>query len=414
MKYKILLAAFSFTFLFNATAQKTTGTAYAITSEKQGQFVWTEVKLIDLNTGAVVQSIFENSKASYNVFDVRTGKQVRIKDDKGMITDNSKLPFSSFSAACAYDKKHNRLYYTPMFINQLRYIDMDAKTPKIYYFEGENLSTATDLNNDANHITRMVIAADGNGYALNNDATHLIRFTTGRKPTITDLGGLIDDPQNGKVSIHNKCSSWGGDLIADAYGDLYLISAFHSIFKIDINNKMATYLGGIEGLPSKFTTNGAVIDNEGSLIVSSANSVEGYYKVDMKSLKAVKIDTKQNVFNTSDLANGNFAFQKEVDQQTATRLISRSIVHNENIGVYPNPVNEGVFRVSFENKEAGRYNIQLVDLLGRVLTQKQITVTGEGQVAEFELSGQISKGMYLVKVLNAGKKTVYADKIIVE
>ena len=34
-------------------------------------------------------------------------------------------PFSTYSAACAYDKKHDRLYYTPMGIAQLRYIRLN-------------------------------------------------------------------------------------------------------------------------------------------------------------------------------------------------------------------------------------------------------------------------------------------------
>jgi hypothetical protein len=81
----------------------------------------------------------------------------------------------------AYDKKHERLYYTPMGINQLRYIDLKAKTPTVYYFEDEAFGTVSSFGDAPNQITRMVIASDGNGYALTNDANHLIKFTTGKK-----------------------------------------------------------------------------------------------------------------------------------------------------------------------------------------------------------------------------------------
>jgi len=43
----------------------------------------------------------------------------------------------------------------------------------------------------------MVIASDGNGYGLSNDANHLIRFTTGKNPTISDLGAISDDAKMG-------------------------------------------------------------------------------------------------------------------------------------------------------------------------------------------------------------------------
>ena len=77
----------------------------------------------------------------------------------------------------------------------------------------------------------MVIASDGYGYAMTNDATQLIRFSTGKKPAITDLGTIVDDPANKAISIHNSCSSFGGDMIADDNGNLYVFSARNNIFK---------------------------------------------------------------------------------------------------------------------------------------------------------------------------------------
>ncbi len=411
MRYRILLTLCAFFSLLVATAQKKNNNAYAITSEKQGQFVWTEVKLIDLNTGQVLQSVFENNRSAYQVYNARTGNNIQVKDEKGMITNREKQPFATFSAAAAYDKKHNRLYYTPMFINQLRYIDLNAKSPKLYYFEGENFSTTTNLNDEANHITRMVIASDGNGYALSNDGNHFVKFTTGKKPQITDLGALQDDPKNGRISVHNRCTSWGGDMIADASGNIYMLSAYHSIFKIDVRNKVATYMGGISGLPDKFTTNGAVIDNEGNLIVSSANSTDGYYRVNMNDWTAIKMNNGNPVFNASDLANGNFAFETKMER---TPLIQPRTSGVSIISIYPNPVSEGAFRVSFDSKELGRYDIQLVDLLGRRIATKTVTIGNEGQVVEFPVSEKLSKGLYMVKVLNNSKRTVHAQKIIIE
>jgi hypothetical protein len=411
MRYRILLTLCALFSLLVATAQKNQNKAYAITSEKQGQFVWTEVKLIDLNTGQVLQSVFENNRSAYQVYNARTGNGIQVKDEKGMITNKQKQPFSTFSAACAYDKKHNRLYYTPMFINELRYIDLSAKAPKLYYFEGETLSNAKDLNDEANHITRMVIASDGNGYALSNDGNHFVKFTTGRKPQITDLGTLQDDPKNGRISVHNRCTSWGGDMVADASGNIYMMSASRSIFKIDVRNRIATYIGAISGLPDKFTTNGAVIDNEGNLIVSSANSTDGYYRVNMNDWTSIKINSGSQVFNASDLANGNFAFETKLER---IPLIERRTGTESKISVYPNPVSEGAFRVSFDSKEIGRYDIQLVDLLGRRIATKTVNIGNEGQVVEFPVSEKLSKGLYMVKVLNNSKRTVHAEKIIIE
>lgn len=411
MKYRILLTITALFSILLASAQKVAKQAYAITASTKGSFVWTEVKLLDLSSGEVVQSIYDTKQSNFTVTQARTGQAIKVKDDKGVVTDNNKLPFSTFSAACAYDKQHNRLYYTPMFVNELRYIDLGAKSPSIAYFEGEALSTAKDLNNEANHITRMAIAVDGQGYGLSNDGNHFVKFTTGRKPVITDLGALEDNPANGSISIHTKPTSWGGDMIADALGNLYVISASRYVFKVDINTKQATYISTINDIPATFTTNGAAVVADDKLIVSSANSVEGYYEVDMNSWKAIKLPNGGNVYNASDLANGNLAFEG-ARTTTIPAFITRETVRNDKIALYPNPVTKDMFRVSF-NTEAGRYNIQLVDLSGRLVSQKIVSIGYEGQVAEVPLSAKLSKGMYLVKVVDNAKKTVYANQLMV-
>lgn len=415
MRHKILLTSCAISLILSAAAQKKQTLAFAITSAEKTTFQWTDVKLVDVNTGALVRTIFDSKQAptAYKVFHARSGQQITVGDQQNVVRDPNALPFNTMSAALAFDKKHNRLYYTPLYINQLRYIDLNSKEPKVFYFENEALSAVGQIQNEANHITRMVIASDGNGYAMSNDGNHFVRFTTGKKAVISDLGKLNDDAEN-TVSIHDRKTSWGGDMVADASGNLYVISAYHHVFKVNIKSRTAAWQGKIEGLPGNFTTNGAVVDAEGDLVVSSANSSDNYFKVDMSSWKATKLDASGKVFNSSDLANGNFAFEPRM--QAVPKLLDRAIVRNDRISLFPNPVSpsEGRFRVSFHNRQLGRYDIQLVDLTGRLLSTKTVTIANEGQVVEIDLRGSLANGTYLVKVLNYGKKTVFADKLIVE
>lgn len=411
MKYKILpLLLFV---ALAAQAQQKQKLAFAITSSQQGHYAWTDIRLIDLNTGVVVNHVFENSKSDYQAFSARDGKAIKVKNESGVITDNSRMPFSSFSAACAFDKKHNRLYYTPMFVNELRYIDLNAKSPKIFYFDKEALSVGSNLQDEANHITRMAIGADGSGYAISNDGKRFIKFTTGNKPAIIELGSLRDDEANSTVSIHNRCTSWGGDMVAAADGSLYLFSANRSVFKVDVNKRTALYKGTIEGLPATYTTNGVAVTGNNTVVVTSANSLEGYFEVDMKDLKAKKIAAAGAVFNASDLANAELLFQNEV-KADRTPLVTRVSTNNPAISIYPNPVTEKMFRVSFDIKETGRYSIQVVDLMGRLLQMKEVSIANKGQVVEVELNNKLAKGVYLVKVLSNNNRAIYADKVIVE
>ena len=138
-------------------------TGYAITAVEKGGRSWKEVRLVNIATGEEIKSIYQ-SKQEIEALNARTGNPIVKKDMivakapvkkivnldqelaaangsnvkvKPVIINNNSgnqydKPFATNSAAIAYDKKHERLYYTPMGINQLRYIDL--KSNKIFYY----------------------------------------------------------------------------------------------------------------------------------------------------------------------------------------------------------------------------------------------------------------------------------------
>ena len=457
---------------------------YAITAAEKGGHSWKEVKLVNIVTGEELQSVY-NSKQEIEALNARTGKPIAKKsndlsktnlevqkkkvvnldqelnstrpqekvqvyhfDDSHVRTlvktevhnvviyrsgviDQSDKPFATNSAAMAYDKKHERLYYTPMGINQLRYIELNAKSPKVYYFEDEAFGTVANSGDAPNQITRMVIASDGNGYALTNDGNHLIRFTTGKKPVITDLGALTDDAANAKFSVHSR-GGFGGDMIADKDGNLYLIQANRNVFRFGIENKTAKYLGTIKGLPQGFSTNGAMVEEGSKVIIASSESTVGYYRFDLLTMQAEKVSTSPNVFNASDLANGNLAFDKkkkkdkkeeavepvkeEVTDATekTQQVIPDEVISDHAISVFPNPVTNSRVKVSFDNIPAGKYQVQVVDLAGKLVSNQQVNVATKGQVTELRLPRSLTAGTYLVKVSNEANQVSTSAKILVQ
>lgn len=461
---RILLLSLSISFISFAQAQKKKDqvTAYAITGVQKGATSWTEVRLVDIATGEELQTVYA-SAAEAEILNARTGKPVAKKDatsSQGLTTtviapehpvsittqDGNKrtvivrkisalskpsydAPFATTSAACAYDKKHNRLYYTPMGIAQLRYIDLKAKSPKVYYFEDEAFGVVKSKGDVAAQITRMVIAADGNGYALSNDAKHLIRFTIKKKPEITDLGALTDDLTNGSRSVHNS-SNWGGDMIADKEGNLWLIGANRSVYKIDVESRVASYVGTIKGLPRGFSTNGAAAMGDSRVVVSSSGNTMGYYAFDLNTLQAEQISGGNTVFNASDLANSVFAFEKKKKEEKPKEEIVKEevpvvearrptdnlqdVVAGNAISVYPNPVREGFFKLSFADQKPGRYQIALLDAAGKVVSVQQANVQNKVQVEEFRLPSQVAAGNYWVRVTNEDGSFTNTNKLIVQ
>ncbi|MDH7464105.1 T9SS type A sorting domain-containing protein [Chitinophagaceae bacterium 26-R-25] len=411
MRYKILLTAISLAASFLSFSQQKSNYAYVITSPGNNKTVgWTEVKMIDLTTGQLLQNVFE-SNMSYSLFDARSKKLLKESNKAVALNQTApstatqliRDPFDTYSAAAAYDAKHQRLYYTPMGINQLRYIE--PNTGKIYYFNNEPFGVAKDLNDLANHITRMTFDPNGIGYALSNDGNHFISFTTDKNPVITDLGAVSDAASNKDVSIHAQQTSWGGDMVADRVGNLYLISAHQALFRINIQTQVATYLGTIAGFPENFSSNGAAVDDDGNLVVSSASSTAGYYVVDIPSLTCKRYGSCDSSYVASDLANGNFLFENK----------NLKKVDNSKLSVYPNPVVNGLVYTNFNNLPAGKYSIQLLDQSGKLLSQKMVDVKIAGQVESIATGSRLSRGEYVVKVVPIqGSKNVTVTKILVQ
>jgi len=414
MNNKILLtASLIATSLFaNAQHNKTT---FAITGDGNNDFMWMNIRQVDINSGEVIKTLFERSKSTFKITDVnsKVTNTQRTFINENIFTSAS-YPTGTLVAAAAYDKRSNKLFFTPMRKNELRWLDLGAntETPEFYTmnFEGKR---SLDPNDEAANITRMVIGADGNGYAMSNDGNHFLSFTTGKKPVITDLGNIIDASTNGGMSIHNKCSSWGGDMIADAFGKLYVISASHTVFVIDINTRIATYKGNIQGLPAGYTTNAAAVNDEGEIVLASANLFDGYYKMQINDLKAVKMAGSNVKYNVSDFANSNLLSQKEADNLLNSKVVTASNIPVD-AKVFPNPVTTSSFNVLFENANAGRYRIVLTDLAGRNLLSKTVKLAKGTQVEKVNTNANMAKGVYFVRVLDTNNQTIINEKIVIQ
>ena len=447
----LLVSAFFFTAVSAQEGKVLSG--YAITPAEKGQSGWKEIRLLDFTTGETIKTIYSTGQ-DITILNARTGKPVVKKNIEPAIAkaeiqdhfnytiqpakDNRNatnlvmrirkepravdpgLPFATNSAAMAYDKKHDRIYYTPMGINQLRYIDLKAKSPKLYYFEDESFGTVSGRYDMPNQITRMVIGSNGNGYALTNSADHLIQFTTGKRPVITDLGALADVAFNENISIHDR-QAGGGDMIADAAGNLYLITANRRVYKIIIDTREAIYVGSIRGLPAGYSTNGAMVEEGSKVIVCSAESTVGYFRFDLLTLLAEKVSTATSVFNASDLANGILAFDTKKDKketpalETITRPVApQQTIVPSGITVYPNPVTDGQVRISFINQPSGKYQVQLMTNAGQVISSNEVEISNKSGQTSFRLPETIAKGTYLLKIVSDINKISKITTLIVQ
>lgn len=412
-----LLSLLSGSILFTsaALAQQGEDFAYSITDASNQPNHWVQLRVLNIGTGTYSGTLINGMADKQVAFDAYTKKQFVAGATLNKMGFNEQPAFNSGVAALALDRRNNRLYYTPMFIDQLRYIDL--KTMQVFYVTVPFTGKPEKSSDQGNIVTRMVIAADGYGYAMTNDGTQLIRFSTGKKTVITDLGRIADDQANKTVSIHSSCSSYGGDMIADDDGNLFVFSARNQVFRINTETKVATHLGTVNGLPAGFTINGAAVNAENKIVVASAMESTSLFVVDPKTWTAAPLQISGTVWHTSDLANGNLLASGNKKAAEPIELMRSKPVGSAEasaISLFPNPVTDNQFVIQFGQLQAGSYTVQVTDVMGRQVLQQQVNISGEGHVQKISLAQSASKGVYMVKVLDANSKTAFSAKIVVQ
>lgn len=410
----ISLISGSFLLAQSLLAQEAGSFVYAITDAPNQLNNWAQLRILDLQGKGYSGSLVDGVSGQQVALDALTRKPYVAAAPYNKMGFPEQPVFSSGVAALALDSRNNRLYYTPMFIDQLRYIDL--KTFKVYYVNLPFTGKPMKSSDQGNIVTRMVIASDGYGYAMTNDGSQLIRFSTGKKAEITDLGRIADDPANKEVSIHSSCISYGGDMIADDNGQLYVFSARNQVFRISTETKVATHLGAVSGLPAGFSINGAAVIDGNRILVASAAEATSLFTVDPKNWTATAFPISSSIWHTSDLATGrllNSGHKKYEETVEMTGSLSEN-ARTGRIGIYPNPVTDNRFVLQFGQLAAGNYTLQVTDVMGRQVMQQQVISSGEYHAQRISLPASASKGVYLVKLLDAGSKTAFSSKIVVQ
>ena len=197
---------------------------------------------------------------------------------------------------------------------------------------------------------------------------------------------------------------------------------------------MATFKGSIKGLPKGFSTNGAMVEEGSKVIVASSESTVGYYRFDLNTLEAEKVSSDATVYNASDLANGILAFDKkkknkkqsqptqpevkeeakDVAQEEAARsTVAENALTRNNITVYPNPATNGLVKLSFADQPLGKYQVQLIDMNGKIVRSAEVNIQNKVQIVDFNLP-DVAKGSYLVKILSVPNNVSVTNKLVVQ
>jgi hypothetical protein len=415
-----VLLCVSITAFSQSTAKKT----FLVSASSSAPLTYNHITTIDLNTGKTVDDLFDPQK-NYSSRNNGFKSYEKCDSKKNQGDDTLRSPLGSGAACLAFDAKSNRIFYVPLQLSELRYMDLKESEPSFTCLENQSINLMHNRTDVAGQITRMAINGDGIGYALSNDGEHLIKFTTTGTPVIQDLGVLIDNPKN-EVLVRSSCSSWGGDMVCAADGSLYLVALHNHVFHISLPSKKCDYIGTIKNLPAEFFSNGASVDENGDLLVSCGTSYgknfSPIYKVKWPSLEATAVDVHNSgIGNIADMGSSNLLFQKENKKATNTVANFGEVVEADNannlpnISVFPNPVSHGKFQIRTTNmKEKGEYKMLLLDVNGKAIMEGKMNLGLKTNTNTFTFPAQNAKGVYFVQIADIFNRTIYSQQLIVE
>lgn len=381
---------------------------YGVTSDQAGTINWTKIRIVENDGKSINSVLLDATKPSYYL-NARTQKKVTPLIN-GIGPDE--LPAPAGIAALAYDEKNDRLYFAPMFREGgIRFIDLNTGTQQkaITIFDDAYNLVDRAKDGEGKNITRMTIGLKGYGYAISNDGNSFIRFSTGITPAIENLGTLVDAEANGANTIHSPCAAWGGDMVAAATGDLYLFTMRQQVFKINPETRVATYIGNIKGPDNAFTVNGAAVTRDGQVVLSSSVKAGSKWIIeDMNTLEAKEV-SDPNWLNASDLASAHLLFAKT---QAKTSVAPRSD-GNGKVGLYPNPVTQGLLTIVFNDLPAGKYYVDMLNGAGVGMQSKAVNLRQKGQTETLNTS-RLAKGLYVIRITNESRQEAFTEKVLLQ
>lgn len=107
---------------------------------------------------------------------------------------------------------------------------------------------------------------------------------------------------------------------------------------------------------------------------------------------------------------------QSVRLKPATHLYKRLETSlTDSLKVYPNPAQRGSnMKVAIKLKEAGLHTLQVIDVSGKVMFQKQVNAVDKKYNAEIACDSRWASGIYFLRVLSSDYKVIRVAKFVVE
>ena len=273
-----------------------------------------------------------------------------------------------------------------------------------------NVENAQKTISEQGMFARMGTTPDGSIYALNNAGNQLVKITSDEQ---IEFLGVVKDYAEIFADDANKLAAFGGDIISDSEGNLYVFTAFGFVVKIDTQTMSAEYVGQINGLPEGYTINGAAVNEDNTIVLASSKGM-GIYFIDINNLDASFL--VENSTPIYDLASKYFLkTDSEInDTKTESEEVeepSSDIAETSNSSIswspaYPNPTSAELIIDKIEDNNIEKSKVTTkVSLYSHSTTKLVFSRNYPSTTKQIRLdTSKLPNGVYYLNMFEKGKK----------
>ena len=83
--------------------------------------------------------------------------------------------------------------------------------------------------------------------------------------------------------------------------------------------------------------------------------------------------------------------------------------------IYPSPVQKGnSISIALKLKQAGAFNIQVINAAGLIVLQKQSTATAKQYIEEVQTGKDWSSGIYYIRIFDSNNKMISTSNFLIQ
>jgi len=153
--------------------------------------------------------------------------------------------------------------------------------------------------------------------------------------------------------------------------------------------------------------------------ISLIASYVGYETVEktfsVNNIDNIYVDIRLDQYITKGLTEvvmGKIAYGKPGTSIDTVKTAIKKICGISGFKIYPNPVVQNSV-VHLEIKQAGEYQLHLIDNQSRLITIDNINAVANKSVSNFTLPSNIVAGIYYLRLINEQTKKSYTEKLII-